>query len=88
MAAVEQMAADKGCTPGQLSLAWLLAKAPDVIPIPGTKREAAVRENLAAAALVLSAEDVARLEAAVPAGAVVGDRYAHMAITYAANMDG
>eukprot|EP00878_Enallax_costatus_P000509 GHUV01000603.1.p1 GENE.GHUV01000603.1~~GHUV01000603.1.p1 ORF type:complete len:337 (+),score=90.22 GHUV01000603.1:230-1240(+) len=85
--AVEKMAAAKGCTPGQLAIAWLLAKAPDVIPIPGTKRISALEENVAAAAVQLGPEDVAALESAVPAGAVAGDRCSHMEhITYAANM--
>jgi len=72
---VEALAAKKGCTPAQLSLAWLLAKAPDVIPIPGTKRVEVLEENVAAAGVVLSGEEVQELEAAVPAGAVAGDRW-------------
>lgn len=84
---VEALAAKKGCTPAQLSLAWLLAKAPDVIPIPGTKRVEVLEENVAAAGVVLSGEEVQELEAAVPAGAVAGDRYAHAEhSTYLANM--
>jgi hypothetical protein len=87
VAAVEQMASKKGVTPGQLAMAWLLAKSPDVIPIPGTKRIAALEENVGAAAVDLSAEEVAELEAAVPFGGVAGDRYAHMEhLTYKANM--
>lgn len=85
--AVEKTAAAKGCTPGQLAIAWLLAKAPDVIPIPGTKRISALEENVGAAAVQLSPEDVAALESAVPAGGVAGDRYSNMEhITYSANM--
>jgi aryl-alcohol dehydrogenase-like predicted oxidoreductase len=81
------MAAKKGVTPGQLAIAWLLAKAPDVIPIPGTKRIAALEENVVAAAVELSAEEVAELEAAVPADGVAGERYAHMEhLTYKGNM--
>eukprot|EP00879_Flechtneria_rotunda_P007665 GHRR01008038.1.p1 GENE.GHRR01008038.1~~GHRR01008038.1.p1 ORF type:complete len:336 (+),score=102.28 GHRR01008038.1:619-1626(+) len=85
--AVERMAAAKGVTPGQLAIAWLLAKAPDVIPIPGTKRKSALEQNVAAAHIQLTAEEVDALDSAVPLGAVAGDRYAHMEhITYAANM--
>jgi aryl-alcohol dehydrogenase-like predicted oxidoreductase len=85
--AVEQMAAKKGVTPGQLAIAWLLAKAPDVIPIPGTKRITALEENVGAADVALTAEEVAELEAAVPADSVAGERYAHMEhLTYKGNM--
>lgn len=87
VAAVERLAAQKGCTAGQLAIAWLLAKSPDVIPIPGTKRIAALEENAAAAAVQLTQEEVEQLEKLVPVGAVVGERYSHMThITYKANM--
>jgi aryl-alcohol dehydrogenase-like predicted oxidoreductase len=87
VAAVEQMAAKKGVTPGQLAIAWLLAKSPDVIPIPGTKRIAALEENVGAAAVEVSSEEVAELEAAVPIDGVAGERYAHMEhLTYKGNM--
>ncbi|KAF6256501.1 NADP-dependent oxidoreductase domain-containing protein [Scenedesmus sp. NREL 46B-D3] len=87
VAAVEQMAARKGVTAGQLATAWLLAKSPDVIPIPGTKRVAALEENVGAAAVCLTAEEVAELEAAVPVDGVAGERYAHMQhLTYKGNM--
>jgi aryl-alcohol dehydrogenase-like predicted oxidoreductase len=75
VARVEEIAAEKGVTPGQLALAWLLAKRPWIVPIPGTKRVAYLEENVAAASVELSAEDVARLEAAVPRAAVAGERY-------------
>ncbi len=67
-----------GCTAGQLALAWVLAQGPDIVPIPGTKRVRYLEENAAAAEIVLSAEDLATIEAAVPAEAVMGDRYADM----------
>eukprot|EP00775_Hariotina_reticulata_P000921 gene921-1248_t len=73
VAAVERLAAQKCCTPGQLAIAWLLAKSPDVIPIPGTKRIAALEENAAAATVQLTHEEVEQLEKLVPVGAVVGD---------------
>jgi len=59
----------------QLSLAWVLSRGNDVVPIPGTKRRKWLRENIAAADLQLSDGDVARLEAAVPRDAVEGERY-------------
>jgi len=75
---VKELAADKGCTTGQLALAWLLAQAEDVVPIPGTKRRERLEENAAAAEIRLTADDLAALNAAVPAGSVAGERYADM----------
>jgi aryl-alcohol dehydrogenase-like predicted oxidoreductase len=72
---IEALAADKGCTPSQLVLAWLLAQGGDVLPIPGTKRRDRLEENLGALAVRLSPADVARISAAVPAGAAAGTRY-------------
>jgi aryl-alcohol dehydrogenase-like predicted oxidoreductase len=72
---IEQIARDKGCTPAQLVLAWLLAQGPDIIPIPGTKRKARVDENLGALKVHLDPQDVARISAAVPVGAAAGTRY-------------
>jgi aryl-alcohol dehydrogenase-like predicted oxidoreductase len=67
-----------GCTAGQLALAWVLAQGPDIVPIPGTKRVRYLEENAGASEVVLSPEDLATIEAAVPADAVMGDRYADM----------
>lgn len=67
-----------GCTAGQLALAWVLAQGPDIVPIPGTKRVRYLEENAAASEFVLSAEDLAAIEAAVPSDAVMGDRYTDM----------
>jgi len=67
------MAAAKGCTAPQLALAWALAKG--VVPIPGTKRQKYLEENLAAVDLALTAEEVARLDALFPVGAARGERY-------------
>ena len=64
----------KGITPGQLALAWVMAKGDDVVPIPGTKRRKYLEENAAAAEVVLTSQEVAELEAALPPAA--GDRYA------------
>lgn len=75
---IGKIAADKGCTPGQLALAWVLAQGEDVVPIPGTKRVKYLEENVGAAAVELSASDLERLEAAVPRDAVQGERYGDM----------
>ncbi|HJV55893.1 MAG TPA: aldo/keto reductase [Methylomirabilota bacterium] len=69
------MAKQKGCTPGQLALAWLLARGKDIVPIPGTKRRARLDENVAAAAVSLTPAEVTALQEAVPAGAAAGTRY-------------
>jgi aryl-alcohol dehydrogenase-like predicted oxidoreductase len=75
---VEEMAAEKGVTAGQLALAWVLHRGDDVVPIPGTKRVRYLEENAAAAEVSLSGDDVDRLEEIAPAGAAAGDRYADM----------
>ena len=72
---VEEIAKKKGGTPGQLALAWVLAKGDDLVPIPGTKRRKYLEENAAAAEIELSPGDVAELEAAMPKEEVSGDRY-------------
>ena len=76
--AVRALAAEKGCTPGQLALAWVLAQGDDVVPIPGTKRVRYLEENAGALDVELSATDLERLAAAVPRDAVVGARYGDM----------
>jgi aryl-alcohol dehydrogenase-like predicted oxidoreductase len=73
---VRVIAARRGATAGQLALAWVLAKGDDLVPIPGTKRRKYLEENAAAADIALTPADIAELEAAVPASAVQGDRYA------------
>ncbi len=70
-----EMAADKGCSPSQLALAWLLAQGQDIVPIPGTKRRSHQRENLAALDVALTPEEAARLAAAVDDRQVAGTRY-------------
>jgi aryl-alcohol dehydrogenase-like predicted oxidoreductase len=72
---VEAIAREKHCTPAQLTLAWLLARGPDIVPIPGTKRKDRLEENVGAVDVALSAEDVTRLSDAVPTGAAAGERY-------------
>jgi aryl-alcohol dehydrogenase-like predicted oxidoreductase len=75
---IREIAEAKGATPGQLALAWVLAQGDDVVPIPGTKRVRYLEENVAAAALQLTEEDLSALEQAVPREAVAGDRYGDM----------
>ena len=72
---VEALARDKGCTPGQLALAWLLARGQDIVPIPGTKRPERLDENLGALNVQLTADDVRRISDAIPIGAAAGERY-------------
>jgi aryl-alcohol dehydrogenase-like predicted oxidoreductase len=75
VAKVEAIAQEKGCTPAQLTLAWVLAQGPDVVAIPGTRYPRRLDENLGALQVKLSAEDAARISAAVPKGAAAGTRY-------------
>ncbi len=75
---VRQIADEKGVTSAQLALAWVLHQGNDIVPIPGTKRRRYLEENVAAAEIVLSDDDLARLAEAAPSGAASGDRYADM----------
>jgi aryl-alcohol dehydrogenase-like predicted oxidoreductase len=75
VARLEAIAREKGCTPAQLVLAWLLARGEDIVPIPGTKRVAYLEENLGALAIRLTAGDLARIDEAMPPGAAAGTRY-------------
>ncbi|WP_374943273.1 aldo/keto reductase [Sphingomonas sp.] len=72
---IERIAADKGCTPAQLALAWVLAQGDDIVPIPGTKRRKYLEENLGALDVVLTPEDHARIDRVLPPGAASGTRY-------------
>ncbi|MGW4641575.1 aldo/keto reductase [Sphaerisporangium sp. NPDC004334] len=74
-AGVEQIARDKGVTPAQLALAWVLVQGEDVVPIPGTKRRAYLEQNVAALDIALTREELALLEKAAPKGAAAGARY-------------
>jgi aryl-alcohol dehydrogenase-like predicted oxidoreductase len=78
VARVEELAAEKGCTPSQLALAWVLSRGDDVVPIPGTKRRSYLEENAAAVEVELSAHEVDRLTEMFPKGATAGERYADM----------
>lgn len=75
---VTELAAEKGSTPAQLALAWLLAQGAHIVPIPGTKKRDRLRENLGAVDVELSAEDLARLDELAPAGVAAGARYPNM----------
>jgi aryl-alcohol dehydrogenase-like predicted oxidoreductase len=70
------VAEEKGCTPAQLALAWLLHRSKDVIPIPGTSSMARLEENMHAACIQLSDEEAHKIEDALPRGSVAGERYA------------
>jgi aryl-alcohol dehydrogenase-like predicted oxidoreductase len=75
---VRELAAAKGCTPGQLAIAWLLAQGPDIVPIPGTKRLRYLEENLAAVDVQLTDHDLASIEEVAPRGVTAGERYGDM----------
>ncbi|GAA4959028.1 aryl-alcohol dehydrogenase-like predicted oxidoreductase [Nonomuraea thailandensis] len=75
---IARLARERGVTPAQLALAWVLAQGDDVVPIPGAKNRARLAENVAATRLRLSAEDRALLDAAAPPGSAAGDRYPDM----------
>ncbi len=77
---IEAIAAEKGCTPAQLALAWILAQGDDIVPIPGTKRRAYLEQNLAALDVTLSAQELARIADAAPKGATAGARYPEAAM--------
>ena len=72
---VEELAAQKGCTPSQLALAWVLKQGKDVVPIPGTKRRKYLEENVRALEVEFSSEDLARIDEVMPQGAASGMRY-------------
>ncbi|HTW89251.1 MAG TPA: aldo/keto reductase [Candidatus Binataceae bacterium] len=73
---LQQMAADKGVTPGQLALAWVMAQGEDIVPIPGTKRRKYLEENVGADDVSLDAQELRRLDQIAPRGAAAGERYA------------
>ncbi|HZZ20647.1 MAG TPA: aldo/keto reductase [Opitutaceae bacterium] len=80
VSSVSELATAKGCTPGQLALAWVLAQGSDIVPIPGTKRQKFLDENLGASSVTLSAADLQRIDAILPAGSTSGERYAAQAM--------
>jgi aryl-alcohol dehydrogenase-like predicted oxidoreductase len=75
---VTEMARDRGCSPSQLALAWLVAQGADVVPIPGTKRRRYLDENVGALEVTLSPDDLARIDELLPVGLVAGPRYDDM----------
>lgn len=77
--AVKTIAADRGVTAAQLALAWVLAQGDDLVPIPGTRRATILEQNVAATDIVLSADDLARIDVVFPKGAASGHRYAEAA---------
>jgi aryl-alcohol dehydrogenase-like predicted oxidoreductase len=79
---VREIAREKGCTPGQLALGWLLAQGDDVVPIPGTKRVRYLEENLAALDVSLTAAELRRIDEVAPVGVTSGDRYADMSTVH------
>ncbi len=78
VAQVEEIAQEKGVTPSQLALAWVLAQGDDIVPIPGTKRVKYLEENAQSVDVELSDDDLRRIEEAFPKGATAGDRYPDM----------
>ena len=79
---VRQVAADKGVSPSQLALAWVMAQGDDVVPIPGTKRRSYLADNIAAAGVQLTPEDLRRLDEAAPVGSAAGERYEDMSTVH------
>jgi aryl-alcohol dehydrogenase-like predicted oxidoreductase len=78
VARVQEISTEKGCTPGQLALAWVMSRGDDVVPIPGTKRRTYLEENAGAGDVELTDDDLALIEEAFPRDAAQGDRYADM----------
>jgi aryl-alcohol dehydrogenase-like predicted oxidoreductase len=76
--AVRESATRKGATPAQIALAWLLHKGTDIVPIPGTKQRSRLEENLCAATVSLSADDIAELDAALSSENIAGSRYGEL----------
>ncbi len=81
VAAIGTMAADKGCTPAQLALAWVLHQGEDIVPIPGTKRRKYLEDNLGALDVELSDADLIRIDDILPPGAAQGTRYPDASMT-------
>jgi len=79
---VSEMAREKGVTPAQLALAWVLAQGKDIVPIPGTKRTKYLEENAAASEIEITADDLARLDRLAPKGVAAGMRYPEAMMRY------
>jgi aryl-alcohol dehydrogenase-like predicted oxidoreductase len=78
---IEQIAAEKGCTPAQLALAWVLAQGEDIVPIPGTKRRKYLEENIGALEVEITPEDLRRIDEIAPKGVAAGTRYSEAGMT-------
>jgi len=78
VARIEELARDKGVTPAQLALAWVLARGTDIVPIPGSRRIPHLEENVAAASITLTKDELARIDDVAPKGIAAGDRYPDM----------
>ena len=78
VARIEELARDKGVTPAQLALAWVLARGNDIVPIPGSRRIPHLEENVAAASITLTKDELARIDDVAPKGIAAGDRYPDM----------
>lgn len=81
-AVIHSIAQQKRATPAQVAIAWILHKGNDVVPIPGTKQQKFVEENVQAASLILSGTDIQALDAAIPEGGIAGERYSEKTIKY------
>lgn len=79
---VKAIAQEKGVTPSQLALAWLLAQGDDIVPIPGTKRRQYLEENVGATEIILTADELKRIDAVAPKGVAAGDRYSDMSTVH------
>jgi aryl-alcohol dehydrogenase-like predicted oxidoreductase len=77
---VEELAREKGCTPAQIGLAWVLAQGSDIVPIPGTKRRKYLEENVGSLGVRLTPEDLRRIEEIAPKGVAAGERYPEAAM--------
>jgi aryl-alcohol dehydrogenase-like predicted oxidoreductase len=75
---IEEIAREKGCTPAQLALAWLLTRGDDIVPIPGVRRIPHLEENVEALDVELTRRDLERIDEASPKGITAGDRYPDM----------
>lgn len=81
LARLKDIAAEKGCSPGQLALAWVLAQGENIVPMPGTKRRKYLEENIGAVDVHLTPEELRRLDEIAPQGAAAGARYASARVT-------
>ena len=78
---IEEIAAEKGCTPAQLALAWVLAQGKEIVPIPGTKRRKYLEENVGALEVEITPEDLKRIDEIAPKGVAAGARYPEAAMS-------